>query len=117
MAENFAPVEAEFRQALTDCRGLYHRAAMQCCECRPAELGDSPERLLTVLEPEDIDLPGVPPELLAQALDPAQRFLVSCPGCQGRSHVPASFLGRAAKCKTCQHRFVAAWGELVEYKQ
>jgi hypothetical protein len=73
--------------------------------------------LLTVLEPDDIEMPGVPPGVLQQALDPAQRFRVTCPGCRGQSHVPASFLGRAAKCKTCQHRFVAAWGELVENEQ
>jgi hypothetical protein len=70
--------------------------------------------LLTVLKPEDIELPGVPPEVLSRAADPALRFLVHCPGCGGKSRVPADYLGRAVKCKACGERFTAAGGEPLE---
>jgi len=72
------------------------------------------KELLTVLEAADINLPEVPANVLNLANDPKQRFLVACPGCGGKSRVPASYLGLLVKCKSCSHRFTADWGEPVE---
>lgn len=72
------------------------------------------KELLTALQPEDIALVDVPPEVWKEA-DPASlRFQVTCDGCGDVSSAPAEFLGRRVKCNRCQHKFVVAWGEPVE---
>lgn len=72
------------------------------------------KELLTVLEAADIDLPGVPAGMLTRSADKQQRFLVACPGCNGKSRIPAAYLGLLVKCKACDHRFTAEWGEPLE---
>ena len=72
------------------------------------------KELLTVLDAADIDFPGVPASVLKAAADPAQRFLVACSGCGGKSRIPAAYLGLLVKCKACQHRFTADWGEPLD---
>jgi hypothetical protein len=66
--------------------------------------------LLITIEPTDIHLPGVPPEVLDVNLDKL-RFRVLCDGCGEANEVPTNFLGRRAKCNRCEHRFVVGWGE------
>ena len=91
-------------------RNIFERAMRRLAN-RIANVVPITPELLTVLEPEDIDMPDVPAEVLSRATDKRQRFRVVCPGCQGQSEIPASFLGQRAKCKSCQHRFTPAWGE------
>jgi hypothetical protein len=91
-------------------RNLFERAMRRLANRIVNIVPVTPE-LLTVLEPDDIDLGQVPEDLLARATDSKQRFRVACPGCKNESDVPAHFLGQRAKCKSCQHRFTPAWGE------
>jgi hypothetical protein len=72
------------------------------------------KELLTLLDAADIELPDVPAAVLICAADSRQRFLVACPGCGGKSRIPASYLGLLVKCKSCSHRFTAEWGEPVD---
>ncbi len=69
------------------------------------------KRLLTVFEPDDIELPGCTTELWAELLAQPWRFLVGCGGCGKESAVPAAFLARRVKCNGCGHQFRAEWGE------
>ena len=67
--------------------------------------------LLTVLEPVDVRLPGVPSHVF-ENLDLANlRYTVACPGCGSTADLRGTYLARRVKCKKCQHRFVANWGE------
>ena len=51
MAEpQFDDIANEFRQALIDCRQLYHSATQQCVEHHPAAVGDSPQALIELME-------------------------------------------------------------------
>lgn len=81
---------------------------------RIASIAPITAELLTVLEAVDIDLNGVPRELLAAASNEEQRFRVLCEGCGGKTDVTAAFLAQRVKCKACNHRFTSAWGEPVE---
>jgi tellurite resistance protein len=81
---------------------------------RIAHLVPVTKELLTRFDAADLDLPEVPPEVLARATDSRQRFLVVCPGCRGKSRIPAAYLGLLVQCKGCQHRFPAAWGEAID---
>jgi SpoVK/Ycf46/Vps4 family AAA+-type ATPase len=78
---------------------------------RIADVVPVTKELLSVIQPQDVELPDVPPDVLAKAGDDQQRFLVICGGCSGNSYVPVAFLGKRVKCNACGHRFKAAWGE------
>jgi hypothetical protein len=91
-------------------RNLFERALRRLAN-RVVNVVPVTADLLTVLQPEDIDLGQMPDEILARTTDPAQRFRVICPGCQGQSEIPAAYLGKRAKCKSCEHRFTPAWGQ------
>ena len=69
------------------------------------------KRLLTVFEPDDIDLPGCTPEQWKHLLGGSWQFQVQCGGCGKGSAVPAAYVGRRVACKPCGHRFRADWGE------
>jgi tellurite resistance protein len=91
-------------------RNIFERAIRRLAN-RIAGVVPVTEELLSTLAPEDIELTDVPAEVLARAEDDGQRFLVICPGCRGKSRVPVGILGLTVKCKACDHRFTAAWGE------
>ncbi len=91
-------------------RNIFERAMRRLAN-RIANIVPVTPELLTVLEPADMDLDGVPADVLEQANDDQQRFRVSCPGCHGHSDVPGNYLGKRAKCKSCEQRFIPAWGE------
>jgi hypothetical protein len=93
-------------------RNVFERAMRRLAN-RIADVVPVTAELLSVIEAEDIELEGVPADVLARAADERQRFRVTCPGCHGQSDVPASFLGKRAKCKSCEERFTPAWGEPV----
>ncbi|GEM_PF-5660634 len=69
------------------------------------------KKLLTVFEPDDIDLPGATPEPWEDLLSQPWRFRVRCGGCGKESTAPANYVGRRVMCKQCGHRFRAEWGE------
>jgi hypothetical protein len=83
---------------------------------RVAGIAPITTQLLSVIEPGDIEMDDVPTAVLNHALGEEQRFAVACPGCGGKSHVPARYLGIVVKCKTCGHQFTSAWGEPLEVK-
>jgi predicted Zn finger-like uncharacterized protein len=89
-------------------RNLFERAIRRLAN-RIAGIAPITPELLTVIQPDDIELNDVPAGAFQGARD--QRFLVVCPGCRGKSRVSADFLGMKVKCKSCNHRFTAAWGE------
>ena len=68
---------------------------------------------LTVLDLDDVQLTGVPPEQLADLTGSQRRFRIACPGCGNQCPVPQNYLGRRVKCNECQREFVADWGEPV----
>ena len=94
-------------------RNLFEQAIRRLAN-RIAGVVPVTRELLTVLDAADIELPSVPAEVLELADNARQRFLVTCPGCGGKSRIPANYLGLLVKCKTCQHRFTADWGEPLD---
>ena len=69
------------------------------------------KELLTTLEVADIALDEIPAAYWDDVNQQPLQFLISCQGCQDVTQVPASFLGRKVRCKKCDTRFVAEWGE------
>ena len=94
-------------------RNVFERAIRHLAN-RVATITPLTTDLLTLIQPEDIEFPDVPPHVLKQAQNDSQRFLVTCPGCKGHSPVPAAYLGRLVKCNSCQHRFTASWGQPLD---
>ena len=71
------------------------------------------KELLTTLQAEDVEMPRVPVAAWASLNDEKQKYLVACPGCDNESRMPQKYLGRRVKCKKCEHRFTADWGQPV----
>ena len=91
-------------------------AAIRALANRIADIAPVTKELLTIFRPEDIKFESVP-EHVWDNFDPErQRFAIPCPAeqCDNLSHVTMKYLGRRVKCKVCEHRFVAAWGEPCE---
>ena len=59
----------------------------------------------------DIALDEIPATYWDDVNQKPIQFSISCQGCQDVTQVPASFLGRKVRCKKCDTRFVAEWGE------
>jgi hypothetical protein len=94
-------------------RNVFERAIRHLAN-RVAAITPLTTDLLTLIQPEDIEFPDVPPHILEQAESENQRFLVTCPGCQAQSSTPAAYLGRPVKCNSCQHRFTPSWGQPLD---
>jgi SpoVK/Ycf46/Vps4 family AAA+-type ATPase len=92
-------------------RNVFERAVRQLAN-RVAGVAPVTVELLTVLQPEDIVLEGLPAEVLSRAEDPQLAVGISCPGCQCQGRMRASRLGAQVQCKACGHTFVAEWGDL-----
>lgn len=80
---------------------------------RIADISRLSREQLTILDPEDIQLTGVPPERLAELAAARPLFLIACPHCGSQSPAPQEYLGRRVRCNHCQREFVANWGEPV----
>lgn len=93
-------------------RNVFEHAVRRLAN-RIAGIAPLTKELLTVIQPADIEFADVPAAELRKATDAAQRFLVVCPGCKGKSQIGASYLGRAVKCKSCGRQFNCDWGEPV----
>lgn len=76
---------------------------------RIADQSPLTRELLTNLHADDIQLPNVPHDTWPQ--ENKRRFLISCPNCNTRCAIPESSLGRRVRCRQCDHRFQAKWGE------
>jgi AAA+ superfamily predicted ATPase len=69
--------------------------------------------LLTTLEPDDIDLDGVPAAVWNDLANESRMFRMECPGCKQSSGLPQKYLGRKIQCRQCRASFDADWGEVV----
>lgn len=93
-------------------RNVFERAVRQLAN-RVAGVAPVTVELLTVLQPEDIVLEGVPAEVLARADDPRLALGVTCPSCRFQGRMRASRLGEQVQCKACGHTFTAEWGDVL----
>lgn len=94
-------------------RNVFERAVRRLAN-RVAGVAPVTVELLTVLKPQDVELPGVPAEVLARAEPERLRLQVACPACQYQGRLRASLLGHEVQCRHCGQRFVAEWGEPPE---
>jgi SpoVK/Ycf46/Vps4 family AAA+-type ATPase len=90
-------------------RNVFERA-IRLLANRIAGIAPLTHELLSRLEPEDIDMEGVPAEVWS---DDAAGLSLSCPACAHSSRLPASFLGQSVRCRRCSVSFVADWGEVI----
>ncbi len=75
------------------------------------------KEVLTLFDPDDIDLPGCTPELWEELLGQPWQFRVGCAGCGKESTIPPTYLGRRVECKQCGHQFRANWGAPLSAKR
>jgi hypothetical protein len=69
--------------------------------------------LLTMLQPEDVVMEGVPEKTWDVLEKDTQLFRLGCPSCQAVSKLPQKLLGSRVQCRKCQHEFQADWGEVL----
>ena len=69
--------------------------------------------LLTMIEPADIVVSGVPPAVWECLETKKLQFRVLCPGCKQPSRLPLDFLGKQVVCKRCRCEFHGDWGEVM----
>jgi SpoVK/Ycf46/Vps4 family AAA+-type ATPase len=78
---------------------------------RLAELQEVTRELLTTLEPEDIEVAGVDPELLTALVAQPGKVRVECKGVA--QVIDDQLLGTEVQCADCGEMFFADWGEPV----
>lgn len=71
------------------------------------------KELLTTLEPQDVVMAGVPPEIWRQ-LGEHLRLRVTCVGCGDVNSAPVNYLGRKVRCRRCSKPFIVTWSELED---
>lgn len=81
---------------------------------RIAQVDRLTKELLTVLESDDVDMPGVPAEVWSDLNLPGRRFSIPCPSCGDVDTLAQQHLGRRVRCKKCGHRFSADWGDPLD---
>ena len=77
---------------------------------RVARVSELTEEILTTIEPDDVQIEEIPDDVWSESPD-SVKFEIPCAGCGDRTEAPGSYLGRRVRCRRCQHRFVAEWGE------
>ena len=91
-------------------RNLFEQAIRRMAN-RIADVPELTQEQLMQLEADDVNIKGVPIDLLQSANDDTRwRFRTSCPGCAHESKARGSFLGRKVRCPKCEHDFLAEWG-------
>jgi tellurite resistance protein len=80
---------------------------------RIAQVEQLTKELLTELQADDITLPGVPDAVWNTLDDPQRLFTVICPSCSDSSPLAQRYLGRRVRCRKCNHKFTADWGEPI----
>ena len=94
-------------------RNIFERAIRNLAN-RISSITPLTKELLTQFEPEDFEIANIPNKAWREFDEENQRFTVDCPSCENSSRIPAGFLGKRVKCKRCDHRFTANWGEPSE---
>jgi hypothetical protein len=69
--------------------------------------------LLTMIEPADIVVSGVPPAVWETLENKKLQFRVLCPGCKQPSRLPQEYLGQRVVCQRCRCEFHGDWGEVM----
>jgi hypothetical protein len=80
---------------------------------RLAKLSEIDHKVLTTLEPQDIEVAGVTEKHLAALAEEAGSVRVKCSGCKAAQIVDDQLLGTELKCNSCEESFQAGWGEPV----
>lgn len=69
--------------------------------------------LLTMIDPADVVVSGVPLAMWDLLDNKKLQFRVLCPGCKQPSRLPLDFLGQRVVCKRCRCEFHGDWGEVM----
>ncbi|MGI9441012.1 MAG: AAA family ATPase [Rubripirellula sp.] len=80
---------------------------------RLAKLSEIDHKVLTTLEPQDIEVAGVTEKHLAALAEEAGSVRVKCSACKAAQVVDDQLLGTEMKCNACEESFTANWGEPV----
>jgi hypothetical protein len=94
-------------------RNVFERAVSRLAN-RITNIVPLTRELLTTLEPDDIEMEGVPAAVWEKLSGTATMVQIPCPGCRQASRLSLDHLGQRVECPRCRHHFVADWGELVE---
>lgn len=93
-------------------RNVFERAIRRLAN-RIAGVAPVTKELLTVLQPEDIEVDGVPASAVSPEAIAKLEFEMKCPGCGVSRRLQARHLGRRVQCKKCSTAFAANWPEVV----
>jgi hypothetical protein len=93
-------------------RNCFERAIGRLAD-RIAGVAPLTREILTTLQPDDIEMEGVPAAVWKELDSPKRIFEVLCPGCRRHRRLPQKLLGHTVHCRECSHRFEAGWGEVV----
>jgi hypothetical protein len=93
-------------------RNLFEHAVRRMAN-RIAEIRELAPDQLMLLEADDVEFTGLPPDVLLNPENDRLRFRIKCPGCGNESKSRGAFLGQKVRCNKCQHEFVAEWGEVL----
>jgi hypothetical protein len=93
-------------------RNLFEDSIRQLAN-RVVDVSEISAELLVRFEPADIQFPGAPPSLFDATRLKQQRYQISCEQCHSSAKVKLEMLSRRVKCKHCDNRFVAQWGEPI----
>ncbi len=80
---------------------------------RLAKLSEIDHKVLTTLEPQDIEVAGVTEKHLAALAEEVGSVRVKCSACKAAQVVDDQLLGTELKCDSCEESFTANWGEPV----
>jgi hypothetical protein len=93
-------------------RNLFENAIRRLAN-RIANVAPLTKELLTTLQPEDVQIDELPAEFWQPLEEGTLQFSIRCQGCGETTEAPPKYLGRKVRCKRCQTKFVAAWGDPV----
>ena len=93
-------------------RNVFERAIRRLAN-RVAGVAPLTKELLTVLQPEDIEVEGVPETALSREAVESLKYRMQCPGCGDARKVSFRHLGRWVQCKKCSAPFDVQWPEVV----
>lgn len=79
---------------------------------RVADVPTLTAELMTTLTGQDIAVPGVTSERLARLVDERHALYATCTGCQQRSRVRGTALGKRVRCPACGAAFGVPWAEV-----
>lgn len=79
---------------------------------RVADIFPLTPELLTVLQPEDIVVPGLSNEELLRLESESHTLRVPCTKCKKRLRIEGRMLGLAIRCPSCKTQFHASWADV-----